>query len=221
LFHRAKHALAAAATILKVFGDDQGLGYDINCAFEVTLRHSSLKNEVVEKRLQCVVDAFHCWAHKRACQLKYHPLYRSGFGLEDLSTCERLFSSLNGTARNIRHSSAFRWMQSIDLHVQQVNDDRYASLGMFISACIGSISLTDDTLGDFLLQNYKQALKVQHVHRLQLDDFEASTSFTAADFLRWHQEETTFLSVAKRKEPEETTLKVSYVEALEKVYMIE
>jgi hypothetical protein len=92
---------------------------------------------------------------------------------------------------------------------------------MFISACIGSISLTDDTLGDFLLQNYKQALKVQHVHRLQLDDFEASTSFTAADFLRWHQEETTFLSVAKRKEPEETTLKVSYVEALEKVYMIE
>ena len=85
----------------------------------------------------------------------------------------------------------------------------------------GGVSLTDDTLGDFLLQNYKQALKVQRVHRIQLDDFEASTSFTAADFLRWHEEETTFLSVAKRKEPEETTLKVSYVEALEKVFMIE
>lgn len=176
---------------------------------------------MVEKRLQCVVDAFHCWAHKQACQLKYHPLYRSGFGLEDLSTCERLFSSLNGTARNIRHSSAFRWMQSIDLHVQQVNDDRYASLGMFISVYLGSVWLTDDTLGDFLLQNYKQALKIQHVHRLQLDDFEASTSFTAADFLRWHQEETAFLSTAKRKEPAETTLKVSYVEALEKVFMTE
>lgn len=112
-------------------------------------------------------------------------------------------------------------MQSIDLHVQQANDDRYASLGMFISAYLGGVWLTDDTLGDFLLQNYKQALKIQRVHRLQLDDFEASTSFTAADFLRWHQEETAFLSAAKRKEPAETTLKVSYVEALEKVFMTE
>lgn len=112
-------------------------------------------------------------------------------------------------------------MQSIDLHVQQVNADRYASLGMFTSTSFGNISLTNDSLGDFLLQNYKQALKVQHVNRLQLDDFEASTSFTEVDFLRWHEEETTFLSVAKRKEPEEITLKVSYVEALEKVLMIE
>jgi hypothetical protein len=85
---------------------------------------------VTKNRLQLVVDAFHCWAHKRSCQLKYHPLYRSGFGLEDLSTCERFFSSLNGTARNIRHSSSYHWMQSIELHVQQVNEDRYASLGM-------------------------------------------------------------------------------------------
>jgi hypothetical protein len=219
--YRAKHALAAVATILNVFGYNQGLGYDINCVFEVTLHHSSLKDEAVEKRLQCVVDAFHCSAHKRACQLKFHPLYRSGFGLKDLSTCERLFSSLNGTARNIRHSSAFRWMQSIDLHVQQVNEDRYVSLGMLMSVCFDSVSLTDTTQGDFLLQNYKQALKIQLVHSLQLELFEMSTGFTAADFIRWHQKESTFLSLAKRKEPEETTLKVSYVEALEKVFMLE
>ena len=87
--------------------------------------------------------------------------------------------------------------------------------------CLGSVSLTDTTLGDFLLQNYKQALKVQLVNRLQLDQFEASTGFTAADFIRWHQEESTFLSLARRKEPEEMTLKVSYVEALEKFFMIE
>lgn len=131
-FFRAKHALAAVVTILTEFGEDQGLGYDINCVLEVTLRNSSLREDVVKKRLQCVVDAFHCWAHKRACQVKFHPLYRPGFRLEDLSTCERFFSSLNGTARNIRHSSSFHWMQSIDLHVQQVNEDRYASLGIFI-----------------------------------------------------------------------------------------
>ena len=130
--HRAKHALAAVATILTEFGKDQGLGYDINCVLEVTLHNSSLREDAANKHLQCVVDAFHCWAHKRSCQVKYHPLYRPGFGLEDLSTCERFFSSLNGTARNIRHASSFYWMQSIDLHVQQVNEDRYASLGIFI-----------------------------------------------------------------------------------------
>ena len=45
--------------------------------------------------------------------------------------------------------------------------------------------------------------------------------FGAAEFLQWHQEEVAFLSVAKRKEPEEITLKVSYVEALEKYHAIE
>ena len=115
---------------MRVFGEDQGIGYDISCVLDATLRHSSLSEEVIKNRLQLVIDAFHCWAHKRSCQLKYHPLYRPGFGLEDLSTCERFFSSLNGTARNIRHSSSYHWMQSIDLHIQQVNEDRYASLGM-------------------------------------------------------------------------------------------
>ncbi|KAI0271322.1 hypothetical protein BC834DRAFT_818640, partial [Gloeopeniophorella convolvens] len=128
---RAKHALAAVSTILEEFGEDQALGYDINCVLETTVRNSSLGNKASELRLQHVVDAFHCWAHKRACQLKYHPLYRPGFGLEDLSTCERFFSSLNGTARNIRHASNYRWHQAIDLHVDQLNDDRYASLGVY------------------------------------------------------------------------------------------
>jgi len=90
----------------------------------------------------------------------------------------------------------------------------------FISVCFGSVSLTDTTLGDFLLQNYKQALRIQLVHRLQLEQFEVSTGFMAADFICWHQEESTFLSLARRKEPDETTLKVSYIEALEKVFML-
>ena len=87
--------------------------------------------------------------------------------------------------------------------------------------CFDGVSLTDTNLGDFLLQNYKQALNIQLVHRLQLEQFEVSTGFTAADFKRWHEEESTFLSLARRKEPEETTLKVSYAEALEEVFMLE
>ena len=41
------------------------------------------------------------------------------------------------------------------------------------------------------------------------------------DFLRWHKEETAFLSVAKRKEPTVLALKVSYVEAMEDLFKIQ
>ncbi len=85
----------------------------------------------------------------------------------------------------------------------------------------GGVSFIDTTLGDFLLQNYKQVLKIQLIHQLQLEQFEVSMGFTAADFICWHQEKSTFLSLAKWKEPKETVLKVSYVEALEKANMIE
>ena len=79
----------------------------------------------------------------------------------------------------------------------------------------------DSSAGNFLLQNYKQALDTQVNLGQELQTFEASTGFAAADFLRWHQEETTFLSVAKKKEPAEITLKVSYVDALEKLFTLE
>jgi len=51
--------------------------------------------------------------------------------------------------------------------------------------------------------------------------FETSTKFSATDFLRWHKEETAFLSVAKRKEPDVLAMKVSYVEALENLFAIQ
>jgi hypothetical protein len=79
----------------------------------------------------------------------------------------------------------------------------------------------DSSAGNFLLQNYKQALDTQVNLGQELQAFKASTGFGAADFLRWHQEETTFFSVAKRKEPGETALKVSYVGALQKLFTLE
>ena len=79
----------------------------------------------------------------------------------------------------------------------------------------------DSFAGNFLLQNYKQALDTQVNVGQELRTFEALTGFAAADFLRWHKEETTFLSVAKRKEPDDTTLKVLYVEALQKHFTLE
>ena len=75
--------------------------------------------------------------------------------------------------------------------------------------------------GNFLLQNYKQALDTLENLRRELHVFETSTKFSATDFLRWHEEEATFLSVAKRKEPDLLAMKVSYVEAMENLFEIQ
>ena len=111
-------------------------------------------------------------------------------------------------------------MQSIDLHIQQVNEDRYASLGTFIPILNCAADAASST-GNFLLQNYKQALGTQANLLQELHIFEKSTKFTATDFLCWHKEETAFLSIAKWKEPDVLVLKVSYVEAMECVFELQ
>ena len=45
--------------------------------------------------------------------------------------------------------------------------------------------------------------------------------FSAMDFQHWHKEETAFLLVAKRKEPNVLAIKVSYVEAIENLFKIQ
>jgi hypothetical protein len=74
--------------------------------------------------------------------------------------------------------------------------------------------------GMFLLQNYKQAFNIQRDVEQELQVYKARTGFGADDFRCWHEEEMHFLSVAKKKESEQLTLKVSYVEALENFYAI-
>ena len=83
------------------------------------------------------------------------------------------------------------------------------------------VAHADSSVGNFLLQNYKQALDTQVNLGQELQMFKALTGFAVVDFLCWHQEETMFLSIAKQKEPEEITSKVSYVEALQKLFALE
>jgi hypothetical protein len=83
------------------------------------------------------------------------------------------------------------------------------------------VAHADSSAGNFLLQNYKQALDTLVNLGQELQTFKALIGFTMVDFLHWHQEETTFLSIAKQNEPDGTTLKVSYVEALQKLFTLE
>ena len=125
---RAKYGLATLDRILTVFEDDQGVGCDIACAFTATVRDSSIGERACRHRLWLALNAFHGYAHGRTCMLKCHPLYLLGFGLEDLETCERVFSASNSVARLVRHTSHFHYLQFIDLHFQQWDDDWYLDL---------------------------------------------------------------------------------------------
>lgn len=119
--------------ILDVHGDDTGMGYDIGCSFTKTALASKLVGpKLVGKRMRFVVCAFHGYAHNRLCQLSYHPLYLDGYGLEDLEGMERVFSLSNTAARLVRYASRFHWLQYLDLHFLQWDDDRYAELSQYV-----------------------------------------------------------------------------------------
>ncbi len=136
MIYRAKYALCTVNKLIDNLGDDQTVGHDIACTFTATLRDSSISAKVKEHRLTMLVNAFHGHAHNRRCQLANHPLYRPILGLEDLETCERVFSALNSVARVIRFSSHFHWAQFLDLHFRQWNEDRYSDLSEFTHSSI-------------------------------------------------------------------------------------
>ncbi|KAI6145668.1 hypothetical protein EDD17DRAFT_1767881 [Pisolithus thermaeus] len=171
----AKYGLAAVSRLLDVCGEDQAVGHDVGCASKKTIASSSLGNEVQEKRLKVVVNAFHGFAHNRLCQLENHPLYQVGFGNEDLETCEHIFSSSNNTAPLIRHASEFHWKQFLDLHFSQWDSDKYLELSRF------------------LYNNYKQALYIIQTHLAELERFKRSKDITDDDFESWHREELEYL----------------------------
>ncbi|KAL1738626.1 hypothetical protein HDZ31DRAFT_50701 [Schizophyllum fasciatum] len=124
----AKYGLATVNRLLDMYGEHQGIGYDIGCTHRTTISNSSLGEKAAALGMDITVDTFHGYAHNRQCQLRNHPLYREGYGLEDLSTCERVFSSSNSVARLVRHASKYHYGQFIDLHYRHWNDERYAEL---------------------------------------------------------------------------------------------
>jgi Kyakuja-Dileera-Zisupton transposase len=127
----AKYPLSVVNKVLDVFPARPGLGYDIGCSFTQTVMRSSIAEKAKEKQLHLVIPSFHGYAHKHVCQLSYHPLYVSGFRIEDLETAERIFSSFNGLANTTRYATRFHRHQAIDLYARQHDDDKYQELCAF------------------------------------------------------------------------------------------
>ncbi|KAF8510448.1 hypothetical protein JB92DRAFT_3083613 [Gautieria morchelliformis] len=191
----AKYPLATIARLLSVLPPGLGLGYDIACSFSKPLAWSSLGARQQTTGLRMVVPAFHGHAHNRLCQLNFHILMSQGFGLEDLETCERVFSASNAAARLTRHATAFHRTQFIDLFFGQWDADKY------------------ENLGRFLLNNYQQALEILHDMPVRLESLLPGRHLSDAHFSKWLEEERTYL-LSKKQEPEENIMASQYVELL-------
>ncbi|KAJ7784896.1 hypothetical protein DFH07DRAFT_947968 [Mycena maculata] len=194
-----KYPLAMIKRLLDRYGKDIGIGYDIMCAFFKTLLRSSLGSRVVAMRLRGVVPAFHGHAHNRACQVGWHPLYVDGVGLEDFEECEHTFSRSNHLAGITRLCQRFHRQQALDEHFDFHNLDKHASSG------------------NFIYQNYRQALEKISLNRTYLDALEQRLHTTDKDY------EEALLAEQKyfkdlRSEPADVTETVDYIELLLKLH---
>ncbi|KAG0692671.1 hypothetical protein DFH29DRAFT_882163 [Suillus ampliporus] len=196
----AKYALATANKLIDVYGPNGVTGYDIGCSFSKTAAASSIADKVKTLNHRFVVNSFHRHAHNRRCQLQYHTLYQEGLGIEDLETCERVFSGSNAVAPLICHASYFHWLQFIDLQFDQWDQDRYQELSQF------------------LYNNYKQALDIINDVTPTVEELKAQLDLTDADFHRWNVEELEYLE-SLASEVEYDPQKTAYVEALQSLMM--
>ena len=117
---------------------NQAIGSDIGCSLRSTVTASSIRDKASRNNLRLAVNAFHGHAHNRKCQLQNHPLYLRGFGLEDLETCERIFASSNAMASLIRHASHYHYVQSLELHFDQWDVDKYLELSKY-NVCLSML----------------------------------------------------------------------------------
>ncbi|KAF8874764.1 hypothetical protein BD779DRAFT_1613541 [Infundibulicybe gibba] len=112
-----KYPLSIVQKMLKHYGSNIALGYDIACAFNKTLERSPLAPDAQLHQLQGIVPAFHGYAHNRGCQVDWHPIYTEGS---------------NGLATGTRLVTPFHRHQLIEEHFIFHSDDKYAGSGKFI-----------------------------------------------------------------------------------------
>lgn len=199
---RAKYPLAIISKILDTHGNDTLGGYDIGCSAETTVKSSSLGPRFIAQNARFCVNAFHGYTHSYACQLQYHPNIIDGMGIEDLETLERVFSATNRLAPITRYASPFRRRLLIETYLKQWDEDKYANLG------------------DFLLNNYKQALDIINSDGFTLDQAMKTHAVTADLIDKWSKEEFEYFATLGT-EPEYNIHAITYVELLQDLRELE
>jgi hypothetical protein len=215
---RMKYPLAIVNHLLDTYGSDICLGYDIMCAFIKTLEKSSIGPKKVALRLQGVVPAFHGHAHNRGCQVHWHPLFVEGVGLEDFEECERTFCRSNELASVTRLATPYHRHQHIDEHFQFHDMDKHAASGKEPSSLL--IYNLHFLSGNFIFQNYRQALEKIEIDSAKLGALSAKLGTTAEDYEGYLKSERDYLAKL-RTEPPEVTQTADYMDLLSKLYELQ
>ncbi|KIL64908.1 hypothetical protein M378DRAFT_77595 [Amanita muscaria Koide BX008] len=142
-----------------------------------------------------MVGAFHGYAHERACQLAWHPLYMKGTGRTEGEGCEHIFSSSNDLARNTRYASQFHRHQAINDHFKFWDQDKYALLSTFI------------------VNHYRQAVQVIKELEGDLANNKKNLGCSDDDFERHFIAEQQYLSNLEKPDPV-VEMKKEYVKSL-------
>ncbi|KAI6032350.1 hypothetical protein BKA83DRAFT_4045294 [Pisolithus microcarpus] len=87
---QAKYPLAAVSKLSHAFGDGLADSYDGGCKFRTTLSRSTVGPRARALNCTSLMLAFHGYAHRRLCQLRFLARYVDGTGLEDLEGCKRI-----------------------------------------------------------------------------------------------------------------------------------
>ncbi|KAG8956492.1 hypothetical protein FRC03_010785 [Tulasnella sp. 419] len=197
----AKYPLATVAKLLELYGNGLGIGYDIGCSMSGTVDRSPLLGESFRQSgSQFAVPAFHGWGHNRLCQLQHHIRMVDGFGLEDLETCERVFSASNAIARPLRHCSSY-------------------TRHLFVTQYFGHWNREmRNRLGHTLFLKAKAAVRTLASENTILDQFKNLSRITDnLIFEDWLQQEENYLKGLKQ-EPEHDINTIEYVELLRDFY---
>jgi len=124
-----KYPLSLVNRLLDTVGKDMCIGYDIMCSFIKTLQSSSIGRKAVLLNVTGVVPAFHGFAHRRSCQVWWHPMYARGVGLEDFEECERTFSLSNLLASTTRLATTYHRRIMIEDFFDFHDIDKHTSSG--------------------------------------------------------------------------------------------
>ncbi|KAH9931426.1 uncharacterized protein B0H18DRAFT_1083452 [Fomitopsis serialis] len=210
----AKYPLAIVNKLMEVYGPDVLVGYDIACAFAKTLAKSCLAPDARRLRMAGVVPAFHGHGHNRGCQVNWHPLYMDGVGKEDFEGCERCFSESNSLAPGTRLSSVFHREQAIEEHFQFWGEQKHYDSGAFSRP--SNIQTLTHILGNFIYNNYRQALDIIQEDGCVLAALSAELNTSDNDYEEYLRQEREYLR-GRKAEPPEVSRKLMYLEALRRL----
>ncbi|KIY64702.1 hypothetical protein CYLTODRAFT_456946 [Cylindrobasidium torrendii FP15055 ss-10] len=193
----SKYALSMTAKGLETLGDNVVQGYDIGCSYGETILHTSLAARFKSQHWRSCVNAMHGSLHEIICRLVNHPGIIEGLGLEDLEHLERIFSASNALAAGTRFMTAYRRRVFIDLYFRQWDDEKYSNLG------------------NFLLGNYRQALKIidddEQVVLKALND----EGLCEDDLPQLFKDEIVYVQSMNVREPNEDAVAAEYVGLLQ------